>query len=65
MATVDKKYLDLEGLKTYKNKVKELIDDKVAKETGTLRTYFDYFCIGVLGILLFVRISVALTPPKQ
>ena len=38
---------------------------EVAKETGTLRTYFDYFCIGVLGILLFVRISVALTPPKQ
>lgn len=35
MATVDKKYLDLEGLKTYNNKVKELIDDKVAKEAGT------------------------------
>ena len=35
MATVDKKYLDLEGLKTYNTKVKELIDDKVAKETGT------------------------------
>lgn len=35
MATVDKKYLDLEGLKTYNNKVKELIDAKVAKETGT------------------------------
>ncbi|MDY2736618.1 hypothetical protein, partial [Intestinibacter sp.] len=35
MATVDKKYLDLEGLKTYNTKVKKLIDDKVAKETGT------------------------------
>ena len=35
MATVDKKYLDLEGLKTYNTKVKELIDAKVAKETGT------------------------------
>lgn len=35
MATVDKKYLDLEGLKTYNTKVKELIDGKVAKETGT------------------------------
>ena len=35
MATVDKKYLDLEGLKTYNTKVKELIDSKVAKETGT------------------------------
>lgn len=35
MATVDKKYLDLDGLKTYNNKVKELIDAKVAKETGT------------------------------
>lgn len=35
MSTVDKKYLDLEGLKTYNNKVKELIDAKVAKETGT------------------------------
>ena len=37
MATVDKKYLDLEGLKTYNTKVKELIDDKVAKETGVAR----------------------------
>ena len=35
MATVDKKYLDLEGLSTYTNKVKALIDTKVAKETGT------------------------------
>ena len=35
MATVDKRYLDLDGLKTYNNKVKELIDAKVAKETGT------------------------------
>ena len=35
MATVDKKYLDLDGLKTYNEKVKELIDAKVAKETGT------------------------------
>lgn len=32
MATVDKRYLDLEGLKTYNNKVKELIDSKVANK---------------------------------
>lgn len=35
MATVDKKYLDLEGLKTYNNKVKELIDKKVDKDPAT------------------------------
>ena len=35
MATVDKKYLDLEGLKTYNNKVKELIDKKVDKDQAT------------------------------
>ena len=35
MATIEKKYLDLEGLTTYNTKVKELINDKVAKETGT------------------------------
>ena len=35
MATIEKKYLDLEGLTTYNNKVKELINDKVAKEAGT------------------------------
>ena len=38
---------------------------EVSKETGTLKTYFDYFCIGVLGVLIFIKISVALTPPKQ
>ena len=38
---------------------------EVSKETGTLRTYFDYFCIGVLGVLIFIKISVALAPPKQ
>lgn len=35
MATIEKKYLDLEGLSTYNTKVKELIDAKVAKEAGT------------------------------
>ena len=30
MATIEKKYLDLEGLTTYNTKVKELINDKVA-----------------------------------
>lgn len=35
MATIEKKYLDLEGLSTYNTKVKELIDAKVDKETGT------------------------------
>lgn len=38
MATVDKKYLDLEGLKTYNTKVKELIDKKVDKDGENLST---------------------------
>ena len=40
--SVDKKYLDLDGLKTYTNKVKELVDEKltskVDKPAGTLNT---------------------------
>lgn len=42
MTTVDKKYLDLEGLSTYTDKVKELVDkkltSKVDKPAGTLNT---------------------------
>ena len=38
MATVDKKYLDLEGLSTYTDKVKELIDKKVDKDGENLST---------------------------
>ena len=38
MATVDKKYLDLEGLSTYTEKVKELIDKKVDKDGENLST---------------------------
>ena len=36
MATIEKKYLDLEGLSTYTDKVKELINKKVDKAGGDL-----------------------------
>lgn len=47
MATVDKRYLDLDGLKAYNNKVKELIDKKVDKPagSGTLNTQLNLYKI--------------------
>lgn len=37
----------------------------VKKETSQIRQYFDYFCIGILGLLIFRKLSVLLAPPKQ
>ncbi len=51
-----------------KKTVKEVSDSNSEvskKETSQIRQYFDYFCIGILGLLIFRKLSVLLTPPKQ
>lgn len=35
------------------------------KTDSTIRQYFDYFCIGVLLLIIVAKISVLLTPPKR